>query len=243
MSKEIRSLFDDLKRELRAEFKDFKDTIERDFRKEFRDIKTSLAHAYKEYEDIKVENKELKESNAKLHVLCSDLLHQIKDHECRILQAEQYSRRANVEIKGIPYSASLNLTEVVTKMCEQIGVPILASHIARVHWVPTAKDAAKKNVVVQFLQRQKRDGFLKSARSATLKCSDVGIDSRAALFVKEHLCPELKRLLGRATARKHEANWKYVWVRDGKIFARQADGSPRIRIQNGEDVDKMVNLS
>ncbi|KAH7973210.1 hypothetical protein HPB52_022926 [Rhipicephalus sanguineus] len=100
MSKEIRALFDDLKRELRAEFKDFKDSIERDFRKELRDIKTSLAHANKEYEEIKVENKELKEANAKLHVLCSDLLQQAKDHECRILQAEQYSRKANVEIKG-----------------------------------------------------------------------------------------------------------------------------------------------
>ncbi|KAH7937691.1 hypothetical protein HPB49_014809 [Dermacentor silvarum] len=115
--------------------------------------------------------------------------------------------------------------------------------IERVHWVPTAKNETKKNVVVQFAQRQKRDSFVKNARRKSLKCSDVGIDSRAAVFVNEHLGPELKRLLGRATARKHEVGWKHVWVREGKIFARQANGAPRIRILSGEDVAKMVSSS
>lgn len=243
MSKEIRALFDELKRELRAEFKDFKETIERDFRKELRDIKTFLATANKEYEEIRSENKALRASNAELKAQCSDLARQVNEHECRILRAEQYSRRSNIEIKGIPYESSEDLVEMVIKIGKKVGVPLVVNDIGRAHRVPTARNPSKTNVVVQFEQRQKRDKFLMNTRAANLKCSDLGIDSGSAIFINEHLCPELKRLLGQATARKRETGWKYVWVRDGKIFARQTDNVPKIKIENSDDVNKMNRSS
>lgn len=48
MSKESRALFEELKCDMWAEFKDFKESIERDFCKELRDIKTFMAEMNKE---------------------------------------------------------------------------------------------------------------------------------------------------------------------------------------------------
>ncbi|KAL1418336.1 hypothetical protein MTO96_025982 [Rhipicephalus appendiculatus] len=243
MSKEIRALFDELKRELTSECKDFKETIERDFRRELRDIKTFLATANKEYEEIKEENQSLRASNAELKAQCSDLARQVNGHENRILRAEQYSQRTNVEIKGIPYESPEDLLELVIKIGKKVGVPLVGTDIGRAHRVPTAHNPSQRNVVVQFEQRQSRDNFLMKARAASLKCSDLGIDSRSAVFVNEHVCPELKRLLGQATVRKRETGWKYVWVCDGKIFARQTDNAPKIKIENNDDVNKMHSSS
>lgn len=241
MAKEIRALFEELKREIRAEFKDFKEALERDFRKELRELKSSLVSINADCEELKVENVELKASNAALEAKCVALAQQVKDHESRMLHLEQYSRNANVELKGIPYNDTENLAETVIKIGEKVGVPLVAADFESVHRVPT-NNPANKNVVVQFARRQKRDCFLEKARAARLKCSDLGLDSQAPFFVNEHLCPELKRLLGQATARKRETGWKYVWVQNGKIFARQMDNAPKIKISCSKDVAKMGNV-
>lgn len=110
-----------------------------------------MAEANKEYEQIKAENKELRESTAKLEVLCSDLAQQVKDHECRILQAEPYSRKANIEIKGIPYSASVDLVKVVAKIGECLSVPLHAAHIERVHGFRLLRTKLKNNVVASAI--------------------------------------------------------------------------------------------
>lgn len=240
MAKEIRALFEELKRELRAEFKGFKEALERDFRNELREIKSSVASLNTDCEEVKAENVKLKATNAMLEATCADLAQKVKDHESRLLHLEQYSRNANVELKGIPYNATENLIDTVIKIGEKVGVPLEEADFESVHRVPTS-NLTKKNVVVQFARRQKRDCFLENARAARLKCSDVGFDSEEPFFVNEHLCPELKRLLGQATARKRETGWKYVWVQNGKIFARRMDNAPKIKISCSGDVAKMVN--
>lgn len=239
MAKELRALFDELKRDLRADFKELRESFDRDVRKELREMNTFITFANKHYEEIKAENQVLKASNAKLEEQCAELARQVKDHEARILQAEQYSRSTNVEIKGIPDNASEDLTDLLIRIGEKVEVSLAAADFEAIHRVPTAKKDTQQNIVVQFARRQQRDNFLQKARAARLKCSDLGLGSEEPVFVNEHLCPELKRLLGQATARKRETGWKYVWVQNGKIYARKMDNGPRIRILSSEDVAKM----
>lgn len=239
MSKELTALFEEFKRELRAELKEFRDGFDREFRKEMREIKASLANIDKACEEVTAENRLLKETNIRLEAQCRDLSQQVKEQETRLLQLEQHSRVANVEIKGVPFRKEEDLTEVLTKIGEIIQEPVTPSDIEVVHRVPTAKSPTTKNIVVQFASRKKRDLFLEKARPFRLTGSDLGLDSQAPVFINEHLCASLKRLLGQAVARKREVNWKYVWVRNGKIFARQSDNAPCIRILRSEDIARM----
>ncbi|KAH9372283.1 hypothetical protein HPB48_013622 [Haemaphysalis longicornis] len=219
MSKEWIALFEEFKRDFRAELKEFKDSFDRDFRTEMRDIKASLAQINKANEELVAENRLLKETNARLETQCSDLSQQVKEYEGRLVQLEQHSRVANLEIKGVPFCKEEDLTEVIARIGEAIQEPVTPADIEVVHRVTTAKSPTVKNIVVQFASRKKPDVFLEKARPVRLTSSNLAFDSQAPVFINEHLCAPLKRLLGKAIARTRKVNWKYVWVRNGTIFA------------------------
>lgn len=77
-----------------------------------------------------------------------------------------------------------------------MGVPVVPADLESVHRVPVATQPGNKNTVVQFAHRHLRDKFFEEGRSRRLHCSDLGFDTQAPVFVNEHLCPVLKRLLG-----------------------------------------------
>lgn len=106
------------------------------------------------------------------------------------------------------------------------------------HRVPT-RTPDVSNIVVQFKSREKWDVTLKEAKKARLLNSDIGLDNSAPVFVNEHLCPTLKRLLGMATKRKYEHGWKSVWSYNGRIYARQNDNCDSIVISDESDLMKI----
>lgn len=83
-----------------------------------RKIKASLAQINKANEELVAENRLLKETNAKLETQCSDLSQQVKEHEVRLVQLEQRSHVANLEIKGVPFRKEEDLTEVIARIGE-----------------------------------------------------------------------------------------------------------------------------
>ncbi|KAM7290537.1 uncharacterized protein ISCGN_027158 [Ixodes scapularis] len=162
----------------------------------------------------------------------------LKENELRLVHCEQYSRRHNIEVKGIPKTETDNVNDLVFKLGDLIGEQIALSDIEACHRVPT-RDPTKSNVIVQFQRRQKRDSVLEKAKKKRITCQDFGLPETSSIYVNEHLCPALKKLLGMAVSKKREHQWRYVWVRDSKIFARKADGTPVITISDSGDLDKI----
>ncbi|KAH6943525.1 hypothetical protein HPB50_023163 [Hyalomma asiaticum] len=90
-----------------------------------------------------------------------------------------------------------------------------------------------------FKSRTKRDAVLHKAKKARLSNKDIGSDNTQKIYVNEHLCPTLKRLLGIAIGRKRDNGWKSVWSYNGKIFARKSDETPIVRIEHDEDLSNI----
>lgn len=246
MSKELRSMFDELKKEIKSELKEFREAVERDLRKELREINESLTFINKSYEELKgevrearSEQKELRAENAKLQSLCQQLTNQVSSSENRILQCEQYSRNFNLEIKGVPMQSDENLTALLKKLGDVTGEAITADDIELCHRVPVAKSPTEKNIVVQFTRRAKRNNVLEKARRMRLTTTDLGLRPQVPIYVNEHLCPELKKLLGQTTSKKRDSGWKFVWVRNGQIFARKMEDSPVVKICCANDLSKI----
>lgn len=247
MAKELKNICEELKREIKSDLKDFKETIERELRKELREINASLTFLNKMFEDVKdelkqtkAEQRELRAENANLLAQNQELQNQVSNCLSRIVLCEQYSRNANIEIKGVPALPNENLTELLKKLGEVTGETISANDVEICHRVPVAKNPTEKNIVVQFVRRSKRNLVLEKARRLKLTTSDLGLHTRVPLFVNEHLCPELKRLLGQATSKKREFGWKFTWVRNGQIFARKAEDTPVVKISTEKDLSKIT---
>lgn len=127
---------------------------------------------------------------------------------------------------------------IVEKIGAAISVPITVSDIEACHSVPT-RNSEKTNIVIQFRSRAKRDNVLKKAKNMRLTNNDLDLGSQTAVYVNEHLCPTQKRLLAMSVKRKYECNWKSLWASNGKIFARQSDGSSKVQILCERDIDRV----
>lgn len=183
---------------------------------------------------IKAENANLKgESNA-LWAERDAIRKRFADTESRLLFSEQYSRNRNIEIKGIEEKPNENVSDIVGELGVLSGVPVTPQDIVACHCAPSKSKPNK--MVVQFTRRQKRDEFFEKTRTLRLNNNDFGNTSTLPVFVNDHFCPILKRLLGMAVSKKRESGWKDVWNRNGKIYARKSDGSEVIAIKNECDL-------
>lgn len=131
------------------------------------------------------------------------------------------------------------MTELVSKVGDVLHEPISTDDIEVCHRVPT-REEGKSNVVVLFKNRQKRDAVLEKARKARIRNNDLGLPGQTQIFINEHLCPALKRLLFQAVTKKRECEWRYVWTRNGTIFARKSESSDRVRIESYRDLSKIA---
>lgn len=234
------------------------ESLKREFRKEIRDLKSSLDFVSKEYESLKKECSDIKRENTALKATQGTLLREIEclkkttqENAMRITAQDQYSRNKNVEIKGIPQAANENLAQVLTKIGDALGEAITEHDIEACHRVPARSATARSNasghqdssvnsnIVVCFNRRVKRDALMAKAKRTRINSEDLGFATKQPVYINEHLCPQLKRLLGLTIARKRELNWRFAWTRGGKVFARKTDTSRAIQMTSEADLDKM----
>ncbi|XP_046416032.1 uncharacterized protein LOC124177568 [Neodiprion fabricii] len=159
---------------------------------------------------------------------------------------------AQITIAGIPFTVTDNPLEVVTKVLTVLGVPELASDILDIRLItrraPSSQNPervntseASKSFIVFFKSSQISSHIIRKKRShGVLAVSDVfACDKRGNIFVNEFLHPNTYNLLRKTEKIASDRNWKYVWSREGQIYARKQDGSQLIRITSEADLDKL----
>lgn len=144
MAKEAAKLKDEMKSELqkwkdelKQDLKTSREAFDRELRSEMceirneqREMSEGLTFANKTIEELKIElerehanNAELKKKNDALLAKCTTLQSKTVDLEKRVLQVEQYSRNANIEIKGVAKTIGENVMEIVSKIGAAVQEP------------------------------------------------------------------------------------------------------------------------
>lgn len=122
---------------------------------------------------------------------------------------------------------------------EQVGVPATLEGVEIAHRVPVRKSLTNRHIIVQFVLRTKRDVVLNNWRKERIMSKDLNFLGTSPFYVDEHLCPELKTILGQPVLKKKEANWKIVWVRNGQVLPRKTENSSLLKISTVADMVKM----
>lgn len=187
---------------------------------------------------IEKENFELKQDNSKLRKETRSL-------QIRVNSMEQYSRKTNVEIAGIPQTQGEDVISVVQDIGKVIGAEVRKEEVMAAHRVPSYSRGRTPQIIVQFQNRVQRNHFLerfKTARKTNNRMSARQVNKifpDTAFYVNEHLTPENKVLLSKTKLACKEVGFRYTWCKEGKIFARRADDEPAIRIECEEDLAKI----
>ncbi|XP_077286540.1 uncharacterized protein LOC143918865 [Arctopsyche grandis] len=173
---------------------------------------------------------------------------------------DQFSRKNNVEISGIPMKKGENLVSILYDLCAVVGHKLCDTDIDTIHRVrpyPSQGVAGSQqqqqregnsdvsvrtsSVVVRFTQRRRKDLLMAAVRARRgITTNDINIPGPpTTLYVTDHLTPTNKLLLKRARQLKTEYNYAYLWVKDCKIMIRKSASSNIIQISKESDLCKI----
>lgn len=159
----------------------------REERAEMREMVKSMEYINKDLEqfrkdlgEVLAENKQLKKENECLRKKCEENEKRIKDLEKMFVHNDQYSRKSNLEIKGVIQTEAEDVVELVGKIGTAVGEPVSPLDIEACHRVSArnarqsdivelsenqeTKKFTASNIVVQFRSRRKRDQVLEKSR-------------------------------------------------------------------------------
>lgn len=142
-------------------------------------------------------------------------LHQMKcDFERKLDEMEQYQRRSNLRIFGVPES-EVNSDQAAIETARRIGVTLDLSDIDRSHRVGPPQQGKCRPIIVKFSSYRKRSEFFRNKRE--LKNSGI--------TVREDLT-QLRVLVLMAAIDKFQL--KNVWSSDGTIIVKRGDVRKRV---------------
>lgn len=234
-----------------------REELDRKFNTEIRDIQHQLtrldetiAHFKTEYDKLKAECElqksditQLKKDNEQLRILSTDLAH-------RMNIAEHLSRTCNVEIQCVPEHKNENVYNILHNLANTIKCPLSDSdinHCTRIAKI-NKKNPRPGSILVKFSNRRLRDTFLagvikfnRNNPNDKLNTGHLGYASekKSPVFVSEHLPLGTKRLHAEARRKAKELDYRFCWVRDGKVFLRKTENSNYILIKDQQVLNKL----
>ena len=155
-----------------------------------------------------------------------------------------------VEILGVTETANENPVHIILTAAVKIGINLEDSDLEYVTRAgPRHSDSTEitanapvekhpRPLVVKFLRRNKRNEFLRAAKTRrNISSEDLDLPgTRRVVFFNERLTKENRLLLRAAKPRAKECGFKYCWIKNGSIYIRKHEGHPAIAIRNQYDL-------
>ena len=149
------------------------------------------------------------------------------DLDCRVIECEQYPRRENLIISGIPACVQQNdLESTVINIVQQMGFNIGPRDISACHRLGRARNGYPARVIVRFVNRKIVDFCLSNKR----KLSELRGVLRMNLRFFESLCGSNEETLKLCNKLKDNGDIHNFFIRNGfvKVVVDEGDNPWRI---------------
>lgn len=163
---------------------------------------------------------------------------QIAKLESKVKSLENYSRRNNIVIHGIPYSNEENVMEVAQKAGKLVGVSLEPRDIDIAHRLRSKNEKLPPPFIIKLVNRYKKFEIMAQARKLKPTAEKIGGEKKTKVFFNDHLTPEAQHIL---TAAKEISNQVKVWSRNGEVFCQGKEPGCRIlKLESLDDVQRIV---
>lgn len=191
-------------------------------------ILRKLEKIEKENKKLKDELRELKSENNKIR----------KEVDFLKTQRENYRQdtlKNNVVISGVPLKESMDRNElgaIVINIAKKLDIDI-ADEDFTCHKVGKT---VPKQLRVVFASADKKDMIMKNKKEHVLNTKQIGLSEDRIIYINHDMTIKNQLLFKKARECKKEGAVKYVWYKDGRIFARKSDNSTIIRVNTDDDL-------
>ncbi|CAG4958874.1 unnamed protein product [Colias eurytheme] len=178
----------------------------------------------------------------------TDLSETVELLKTQLNDRDQELLMTDIEISGLPECENENLTHVFTLIGTKLGVAVSENDVVNIHRVgpprsqsPGGPGPSSRVVSVRLTRRSIRDQLLKSARVRRgLDTTNLMIGGPVRrLYLNERLTRTNRQIFRKAREEGDRLRWRYVWTRDGRIYARKQSGTTAIRIRSEADLAKV----
>jgi len=211
-------------------------------------VKASIDQLTTEFKSINNKVTMLEESQEELRARCDqlerdkqELADGARELRQQLLDQEQHSRCANLEINGLPYTQGEDVYSILDRLAAVIGVTdyvrgdISIAHRLRLY----SKKHTAPPIIAQFVSRTSKESWLTAAkkkmsvkaRELTPSLPDVPV------YINHHLTTHNKALLGRARRLKRAKKICFAGFFNGKVLVRREEGEQSVRVLELEDLD------
>ncbi|CAG4967489.1 unnamed protein product [Colias eurytheme] len=245
-----------IKENMKEMFSKIHDNIRAAIVKEFKPIKEELSQLKdsmnfinSSYEEFKRDIESYKSKVLALENQNIRLINAVDDLQSRINQSEQQLRQNNVELQCVPERNNEDLVKIVNNLCTTIQSNINEKDI--LHCTRTAKANRASNrprsIIIQLSSAKVRDELLastskynKSNPQNKLNSTHLGISGASSpVYVSEHLSPANKAIHAATRIKAKDKGYKFVWIRNGRIYLRKNEGSELIFVKSLDILNKI----
>lgn len=160
---------------------------------------------------------------------------QINEMQTKINNLEQKAIEKNIEINNIN-NENLTASEVVEKIATNLCVELRETDIENVYHTK-----GKNKVVVELSSLRKKKEIMSKLERHRMEATGINKDDSSEkhkyIYINDQLTMQKRRLLWLAKTKAKEASWKFVWVRNGEIYARKMEKTNFININNECDIE------
>ena len=248
ISDQLQVFKQDLESKISSLHSDFKADIKKDLgliNSQLKQVHEAQAKLAADHLDL-VQRTDTIELKSQTNTSSIDLLNeQISNLQVDLNTILQRDRLQNLEITGIPDKSSENLSTYIINIAKFVGTDMTVQEIeyATRAQPRTRNPNIPRTIIVKLKSRLLKDTIISGVRAKKIiTTKDIGISSSQPLriYINEHLTPSNKLLYLQARKKKAVAvGFEFLWVRDGKIFARRNDHSPVFTIRSPNDLKKI----
>lgn len=166
---------------------------------------------------------------------------QITEINDRVNNLEQQMINKNIEIRNVQ-NKETSASDLIKTIAATVSVEVTDADIVNAYRLKRSND----KMIVEFTSLSKKKELMSKIKNHRVDANVINNKSnnytnndnnKSFIYVNDHLTPHNRRILWLSKKKALDTNWKFVWVRNGSIFAKEHESSTAFVIKNINDIE------
>jgi len=145
----------------------------------------------------------------------NQLINENRELKRNVEENEQYSKKSNVIINGVPETNDEELRKVIGEVASCLGIELHDYDLQAAHTLPSKSEI--KPIIVKFNNYDKQKEMIVQARKLKISSDALGLSPNVPIYIDEHLTKPTIELINQAKNLKKQGKLTTVLCRDGKV--------------------------